>query len=177
MKLFKLYLIIAAIVIAFISGSRFFSPEYIVRETIIVNKPLHETFTYLSHLKNWEEWSLWNTDMDSTLYFFYNDKMGSIGARQYLAGELIGNGFIEINQLQQDTSLRYFMYLRQGDMTANGKFEFKAIGNQQTEISWIDSGNVGNNPLKRYMVPMVTKSTAQAFKDGLSRIKLQLESH
>jgi hypothetical protein len=176
MKLFKLYLIIAFIVVAFIGGSRFFPSTYLVKETVIVNKPVHESFDYLSNLKNWEEWSLWNTDLDSTLYFFYNNKMGQVGARQYLAGELIGNGFIEITQSQKDSSLNYYMYLRQGDMIANGKFEFKQIDNRQTEIAWIDSGDVGNNPIKRYMIPMVTKSTAQSFKDGLSRIKSQLES-
>jgi pyrrolidone-carboxylate peptidase len=69
------------------------------------------------------------------------------------------------------------MYLREGDMTANGKFEFKSINPNQTEIAWIDSGNVGNNPIKRYMIPMVTKSTAETFKQGLTRIKQQLETN
>lgn len=175
MKLFKLYLIILAIVIAFFGISRFFSPSYQVKETIVVNKPLSETFAYLSNMKNWEEWSLWNKSVDSTLNFFYTLKTDSLGARQYFAGNLIGAGFIEINQYHHDSSMNYYMYLREGDMTANGRFEFTALGNTQTEIAWIDSGNVGNNPIKRYMIPMVTKNTAQAFRDGLTKIKQQLE--
>lgn len=176
MKLFKLYLIILAIGIAFFGISRFFPSSYTVKETIVVNKPINETFTYLGNIKNWEEWSLWNKTMDSTLYFFYSQKTDTLGARQYLAGELIGNGYIEFVGYSANTSLNYLMYLRQGDMTANGKFEFKSINATQTEIAWIDSGDVGNNPIKRYMIPMVTKSTANTFHEGLTRIKQQLET-
>lgn len=175
MKLFKLYLIILFIVGLFFGVSRFFPSSYTVKETIIVDKPLSETFSYLGNIKNWEDWSLWNKTMDSTLYFFYSQKTDTLGARQYLAGELIGNGYLEITQYNTNKSLNYLMYLRQGDMTANGKFEFTRIGDTQTEIAWIDSGDVGNNPIKRYMIPMVTKSTAQTFHDGLVRIKQQLE--
>lgn len=175
MKLFKLYLIILAIVIAFFGISRLFSPSYLVKETIVVNKPLPETFAYLSDMKNWEEWSLWNKSIDSTLHYFYTIKTDSLGARQYLGGDLIGAGFIEITESHKDSSMTYYMYLREGDMTANGKFEFKALSATQTEIAWIDSGYVGNNPIKRYMIPMVTKSTAQSFREGLAKIKQQLE--
>jgi hypothetical protein len=176
MKLFRVYLIILGIVIAFIGISRFFSSSYMVKETIVVNKPLNETFSYLSHIKNWEEWSLWNKSVDSTLYFFYNNKADTLGARQYLAGHRIGSGFIEINRYNPNKSLHYYMYLREGDMTANGRFEFTRIDDLHTEIAWIDSGDVGNNPIKRYMIPMVTKNTAQTFHDGLSRIKQHLEA-
>jgi hypothetical protein len=177
MKLFKVYLIIVIVALTFIGVSRFFPPTYLVKETIQVNKSLPETFAYLSDLQKWEEWSLWNRSIDSTLTFFYTAKNDTIGSRQYITGNLIGKGFIEITSLQKDTSLTYKMDLREGEMTANGKFEFRAISSSVTEIAWLDSGNVGNNPIKRYMIPLVTKSTAQTFKDGLVRIKTQIESH
>lgn len=175
MKLFKVYLIIFSVVAVFVIGSRFFSPSYIVRETIVVNKPISETFAYLSNLKNWEQWSLWNKSIDSSLFYFYNRRFDTLGARQYITGNLIGKGFIETTHFDANKSLTYRMYMREGDMTANGVFTFAAINDTQTEIAWIDSGNVGNNPIKRYMIPFVTKSTAETFKQGLERIKGQLE--
>ncbi len=176
MKLFKVFFSLFLIVVLFVGVSRFFSPTYTVKETILVSKPLHETFAYLSDIKKWEEWSLWNTSMDSTLVFFYSPKTDTIGSRQYITGDF-GKGFIEIVDARKDSALSYKMNLREGEMTATGKFEVRAINATTTEIAWIDSGNVGNNPVKRYMIPMVTKNTAQTFKDGLVRIKTQLESH
>ncbi len=175
MKLFKVYLIIALIVGAFVGISRFFSPSYRVQETIVVNKPIDQTFAYMSNMKNWEQWSLWNKTLDSTLFIFYTPKADSLGARQYLAGELIGKGFIEINQYVASHYLGYRMTLREGEITANGAFEFTDISGTQTQIAWIDSGNVGNNPIKRYMIPFVTKSTAETFRTGLARIKTAIE--
>lgn len=176
MKLFKVYLIVFLIVVAFVGISRFFSPKYFIKESITINQPVAQTFAYLSNLKNWEQWSAWNKQTDSTMYWFYNRNFDTLGGRQYLAGELIGHGFIEVVSYKQNQYLGYRMVLREGDMTANGVFEFKPVGANQTELSWIDSGNVGNNPIKRYMIPIVTANTSQVFKTGLENIRKALES-
>src|ERR1700741_1862629 len=125
MKLFKIYFILFAIVLAFVLGSRFFSPAYVVEETIVVNKPLKETFGYMSNLKNWEEWSLWNKSVDSTLIFFYNRAYDTLGATQYIAGSLIGKGSIKVVTFNPDKDFSYSLKMREGDITANGAFAFK----------------------------------------------------
>jgi hypothetical protein len=175
MKLFKIYLLLFALVLAFVGISRLFNPQYEVRESIVVQKPLPEVFGYLTNLPQWEQWSLWNKDADSTLLFFYNSKQGVQGAKQYFSGDLVGKGFIEITASKPDTAFAYRMYMREGELTANGVFHLRAIDSMQTEISWSDTGNVGNNPLKRYLIPVVTKNTAESFAQGLLRIKAQLE--
>jgi hypothetical protein len=175
MKLFKVYLILFAIVASFVGISRFFSPAYLVQESIVVNKPLDATFAYMSNLKKWEDWSLWNKSLDSTLTFFYNQKYDTLGGRQYFAGEQIGLGYIETVTFTPGQSFSYRLYAREGDITANGAFNFREVGAGQTEISWLDSGNVGNNPIKRYMIPVVTKSTHETFRQGLEKIKAAIE--
>jgi hypothetical protein len=175
MKLFKIYLILFAIVVAFVLGSRLFSPAYVVKETIVLNKPLNETFAYMSNLKKWEEWSLWNKSIDSTLYFFYTQKTDTLGSRQYITGNLIGKGFIEIVRYTKDKEIAYKLWMREGEHTANGTFTFTELPNNQTELAWTDSGNVGNNPIKRYMLPLQTKSTQETFKKGLLSIKAAAE--
>lgn len=177
MKLFKVYIIIFSIVVTFVGVSRFFSPTYVVKETIVVNKPVQETFSYMSNLKKWEEWSLWNKSIDSTLFFFYTRRHDTLGGRQYISGERIGKGFMEITRYDRDKELAYKLKLNEGDIAANGSFTFTALPGNQTELAWIDSGDVGNNPIKRYMIPFVTKNTHQAFKDGLLRIKAAAEKN
>lgn len=177
MKLFKVYIIIFAIVVTFVGISRFFSPTYMVKETIIVNKPVRETFAYMSNLKKWEDWGLWNKSIDSTLIFFYTKRCDTLGGRQYISGERIGKGVIEIVHYNQDKELGYKLKLKEGDITANGLFTFTALPGNQTELAWIDSGDVGNNPINRYMIPFKTKNTHQAFKDGLLQIKAAAEKN
>jgi hypothetical protein len=175
MKLFKVYLIVFIAVGLFVGVSRFFSAQYNVSEKIIIEKNVTQSFAYLSNLRNWEKWSLWNKETDSTLVFFYTPNTQTIGARQYLSSEVLGKGFFEITALSTDSVLAYKMKLREGEMTANGFFTFVALSPNQTEVIWTDTGNVGNNPIKRYMIPLVTKSTSQTFKNGLQRIKKEIE--
>lgn len=175
MKLFKVYLIIFLIVAAFVGVSRFFPSTYQVQEHIVVNKPINQTFAFMGNMRNWETWSLWNKTLDSSLHIFYTPKPDSTGARQYLSGDLIGKGFIEITKYKGPSFLSYRITLREGEITATGAFRFDSLNPTQTQITWIDSGDVGNNPIKRYMIPFVTESTAETFRIGLARIKTAIE--
>ena len=175
MKLFKIYLIIFGIVFAFVMGSRFFPHTYHVERSIVINKPVSQTFAYLSNYKNWEQWSLWNKSVDSTLYYFYNKKQDTIGARQYFYGALLGQGYFETIGYKKDSSLQFILSVNRAERTAAGVFTFNAIDANTTELHWIDSGDVGNNPIKRYMIPYVTKNTATTLDNGLASIKAQLE--
>lgn len=175
MKLFKVYLIIFSIIATFVLVSRFFPHTYYVERTVTINKPVNETFAYLSNFRNWEQWSLWNKSVDSTLIFFYNKKQDTVGARQYFNGSLIGQGYFETTAYQKDQSLQFKLSVNRNDRSAAGTFLFKASNNNSTELHWIDSGDVGNNPIKRYMIPFVTKSTAETLDKQLASIKAQLE--
>lgn len=175
MKLFKIFLGFFAIVLGIIIISRFFPHTYKVEKRITINKPVHEVFAYMSNMKNWEEWSLWNKSTDSTLHYFYNRKQDSLGARQYIRGELIGNGYFEVKQYHKDSLLHFTLIVNDGDRTAAGTFLFKAETNSTTTLTWIDSGDVGFNPVKRFMIPFVTGNTASTLESGLASIKKSIE--
>lgn len=177
MKLFKVFLSIFLIVISVLIISRFFPQTYFVERSIVINKPVEQTFAYMSNLKNWEQWSLWNKSVDSTLYYFYNNKFDTLGARQYMRGELLGKGVFEVDSFLQNQLLHFTLVVDDGDRTASGTFLFKPVNEQSTALHWIDSGDVGNNPLKRFMIPFVTKSTETTLDAGLASIKKCAENN
>lgn len=174
MKLFKIYLSIFGIVFTIIIISRFFPHTYKVERSVMINKPQTEVFNYMKNLKNWETWSLWNKTVDSTLYYFYNNKFDTLGGRQYVRGEVIGNGVFEITNFITNKQIGFTLTVNGGDRTAAGTFIFEPKNNQ-TNLIWVDSGDVGFNPLKRFMIPFVTKNTAVTLDAGLKNIKQQLE--
>jgi hypothetical protein len=71
--------------------------------------------------------------------------------------------------------LRFKLTIEHGDMTSGGTLTFNALPQQRTELHWIDSGNVGANPLKRFMIPFVTPKTAETLDASLASIKKHLE--
>jgi hypothetical protein len=46
----------------------------------------------------------------------------------------------------------------------------------KTHLMWVDSGDVGMNPIYRYMLPSKISGTEQAFEEGLMMIKRAAES-
>lgn len=176
MQLFKVYLIIFAAVLFVLLVSRFFPHTYKVERTIEINRPTEQVFAYMSNLKNWEEWSLWNRQVDSTLYYFYNQHPDTLGGRQYIRGELVGKGYFEITRYVPGQSLGFVLMMEHGDRTAAGTFTFEEVAGERTILHWTDSGDVGNNPIKRFMIPFVTDNTATTLDNGLAAIKQKAEA-
>lgn len=177
MKLFKIFLSLFIIVMLFIGISRFFPSYYYIDRQVEINKPISEVYIFMNDLRNWEKWSLWNTETDSTLRIFYGKRSDSVGGRQYFEGDVLGEGRFLINVSKPNEYVGYNLYMHQGNVNASGLFSMKSIGNNKTELHWIDSGDVGNNPIFRYMMTTKVKSTSKSFDEGLNRIKTALEKY
>lgn len=175
MKLFKLFLSFFLIAGLVFGISLFFPHAYRVERSIQVQVPVKDAYDFMQDLRNWEKWSLWNKDADSTLVYFYGKTSNGQEARQYFNGNLFGPGRFRFDTCIAPEKLVYSLYMHAGEVDAKGTFLFSATNNQTT-ITWLDSGDVGYNPLYRFMLPSKIKSTSQTFDDGLVRIKNLLEA-
>lgn len=175
MKMFRIFLSFFLIAGILWGGSLFFPHEYHVDRVITIEKPANEVYQFMNNLRNWEQWSLWNKTTDSTLTFFYGQRSDSAGGRQYFNGELLGTGRFLIEASVPNESMVYSLYMHGGNINAHGRFTFIPKSENATEMHWIDSGDVGNNPILRYMLPSKISSTEKAFDDGLARIKSVVE--
>ncbi|MFN5024854.1 MAG: SRPBCC family protein [Bacteroidota bacterium] len=176
MKLFKLFLSFFLVTGAIMGVSLFFPNTYRIDRSVTIHKPVSDVFAYMSNLRNWEQWSMWNKDIDSTLNIFYRDRSDSLGGVQYFSGDRIGTGRFKIVEYENEQRLGYNLYMNKGDVSANGTFTFNAVDTTTTELHWIDSGYVGYNPFFRFMLPNKIKSTSEAFDAGLSRIQKMMEA-
>jgi hypothetical protein len=174
MKLFKVFLTFFLIVGLFFGVSLFFPRQYKFEKSITINKPKHEVFNYMNNLKNWEQWSVWNKSLDSTMYLFYTQRKDSIGAMQYFNGDLLGSGRFKLTNFKENEYLSYDLHMHQSEVNASGTFFFNDQ-NTITQLTWVDSGDVGYNPIYRYMIPSKKTSTEAAFEEGLKKIKDVLE--
>jgi hypothetical protein len=175
MKLFKVFLSFFLIVAVLWGGSFLFPRTYKVERSILINKPASDVYDFMNDLRNWEKWSLWNKETDSTLQFFYGTRSDSVGGRQYFNGTLLGIGRFRIAASIPAKQVRYELYMHGGNVNASGLFRMQISDSNTTVLHWIDSGDVGNNPVYRYMLPSKISSTEKAFDDGLARIKQVLE--
>ncbi|GAB1448889.1 MAG: SRPBCC family protein [Bacteroidetes bacterium] len=175
MKLFKVFLGIFVVVGLFFGISLFFPSQYRIEKFTVVNIPVWQTYAYLNDMRNWQEWSPWNSDLDSTLKISYTPVSTGTGARQFIEGELYGKGFMEIALSIPNERIHYRLQMNDSNINSSATFVFEPIGNK-TKLIWLDSGDVGNNPIYRYLLPSKVKSTEEAFQQGLITIKRAAEN-
>lgn len=154
--------------------SLFFPRTYKIEKTVVVNMPVYETYAYLNSIQNWKDWSPWNTDLDSSMVFFYSKTKSGTGAAQYFRGGLVGVGSFRITQSVQNEKIQYYLCVNEGTMAITQTFNFKTVG-QKTQLTWVDEGDVGYNPIFRFLLPSKIKSTEQGFEEGLNVIKKAAE--
>src|SRR2546423_4659757 len=107
MKLFKVFLSFFIITALIFITSLFFPKQYHIERSIVVNKPLFETFAYMNNIRNWQNWSPWNKDLDSTMFTFYSPVTAGQHAVHYFSGNLVGTGRFKINESIPNEKIRY----------------------------------------------------------------------
>ena len=175
MKLFKIFAGIMGFFALVFLVSLFFPRQYKIEKTTVVNIPVYESFAYLNQIQNWKDWSPWNSSLDSTMVFFYSQNKSGLGAAQYFRGDLVGIGRFRIVESLPNEKIKFNLSLDHGFMNINQTFYFKALGGK-TQLTWVDEGDVGMNPLFRFMLPTKIKNSEDAFEEGLITIKRAAEN-
>ena len=178
MKLFKIFAGIMGFFALVFVVSLFFPRTYKIEKTTVVNMPVQETYNYLNNVRNWADWSPWNTDLDSSMVFFLSQSTEGKGAAQYFRGGLVGLGRFRIVESIPNESIAYDLYIDMGEgsfMSISQKFILKPLDGK-TQLTWVDAGDVGLNPLYRFLLPSKIKSTEQGFEEGLAVIKKSAEN-
>ncbi len=174
MKLFKIFAGIMGFFALVFLVSLFFPRQYKIERSAVINLPVQETYAYLNQIENWQEWSPWNKNLDSTMSFFYSQHKTGTGAAQYFKGDLIGVGRFRIIENIANEKIKFNLSLDQGFMNINQTFYFKPMDGK-TQLSWVDEGDVGFNPIFRFMLPTRIENSEIAFEEGLMTIKRAAE--
>jgi hypothetical protein len=170
MKLFNIFAGIMGFFGLVFLISRFFPHSYKIEKSTTINLPVEQTYAYLNDMKYWNDWSPWNKSIDSTMVLFYSQIKTGKGATQYFRGNLVGNGRFKITESIPNEKIQFHLSLNGGELAIYQTFYLKNIGGQ-TQLNWVDTGDVGNNPIYRFMLPSRISSQEQGFEEGLKTIK------
>lgn len=177
MKLFKIFISFWLLIAAFFGVSLLFPREFKVDRSIIIDKPVYETFAYLNNIQNIAKLSPWDKKIDSTMSWFFSQKISGKNASYYFKGNLLGRGYLKIVDCVPNEKLETILKINNGELTSGSTFYFEAIGPDKTKLSWRDYKDVGYNPFHRYQIPSKTAQTELQFDEGLVKIKIAVMSN
>ena len=174
MKTFKKILLGIGIVILVLVAVSFFLPKhYHVERSIVMKGNKALIYDLTGSLTKWDVWSPWKAlDKDAVYQLIGPDEQ--VGTTRKWDGKIIGNGEMTLTQLVPGELVGYDLAFQHGKYKSKGKITIETIGDS-SKVSWIDEGDLGYNPLARYMGLFMGKMLIPDFDKGLAKLKIIVE--
>ena len=148
MKILEKALISLAVILFILIIIAFLLPaKWHVQRSIVINAPSTAIDLYVSDLKKWPEWN--------------SDK--------------IGTRVLTITKADPNLGIWYIMSINNDKMPATGAITYQTQG-QQTKVTWDDEGELGNNPVNRYLGLLITPMHEIDLEKSLASLKQIIEN-
>lgn len=173
MKILKTILIIIVVLIALpFVIALFVSKDYSISRDIVINKPRAEVFDYVKHIKNQDDYNVWNM-ADPSMKKTHSGTDGTVGFVYGWNSDKVGEGEQEITSITEGERV---------DMDLRFKRPFEGNGHAfmatkdtigGTKVTWNMNGH-SNYPMN-FMNLFTGSSIGGAFEEGLTNMKNNLE--
>lgn len=150
--------------------------NFAISRTIVVNKPLDETFAFVKHTKNQDLWSPWKKK-DPNMAQSYEGTDGEVGfIARWQGNKDVGEGEQEILKIVENekviSQLRFF---KPWKSVADAYLSTEAVSETETKVTWGFSGK-NKVPFNIFMLFMnMDKAVGKDFEEGLADLKTHLE--
>ena len=163
--LWAMIIIILIIVIAFLLPR-----SYRVERSIVIGAERSTIYQLTCNLKKWDLWTPWTRDIDTTAIFELSGNDCEPGTIWRWDGEMFGEGEILITEVVQGELFTYDLMFDKGKVVSKGSMKYTQE-NDSVRVVWTDEGDLGWNPVTRYMGLFMAKAMRSDFDKGLARLK------
>src|ERR1700674_1092063 len=146
----------------------------VVRSIDIAASP-DKVFEQINDPRNWAKWTVWN-QRDPAMKIDYSGAASGEGAKWVWRSQSEGNGEMEFTRSDAPKLLAYKLYFPDFDSRSTGELALvpAGIGNG-TRLTWSNRGDLGNNPMRRWMGLAMDKMVGSDFDAGLRNLQSLLE--
>ena len=171
----KKTLVTIIVLIFVLTGIGFLLPsDYHVERKIMINAAAEDIYPNVVNLKAWPQWAVWFM-RDPAMQVSFSGPDRAIGMQTAWLSETQGDGEMEITGLQHNRVMTYRLYFPDYEMGSTGEFTLESVEGG-TLVTWSDSGDMGMNPVNRYMGLMMDGMIGPDFELGLEILKTVVEN-
>ncbi len=138
-----------------------------VERAITIDAPAEKIFPWAADLKLWPQWTVWNAAEDATLAYTYPGPTTGQGGSMHWTAKKMGDGNLTFREFEPAQRLVYELRMPAHNTTVYGEIEFESAGGGSTPVTWLDEVDLGGNPLKKWLGPVLKKMLGQAFARNL----------
>ncbi len=171
----KILLGIIVVIVAFFVIGFLLPGQWAVEKGITINAPPENIYPFVANLKNgWPQWSEFDFQ-DPDIQYSYSGPEEGEGASRSWKSKKAGVGTQKIVKANPSTGVQFELVMEEGRFLLYGDITFTPQNNG-THVTWKDHGDVGANPVMRYMMLFIEKITGPTLEKSLENLKTKVES-
>jgi effector-binding domain-containing protein len=163
-------------IIALLVITSFLLPKaYKVERITFIKSNPDIIYKLTSNFQQWHLWAPWTKDTDSTVIFTMEGPAAQVGTSWKWEGKVLGNGEMVLSELIPGQLVAYDLAFDHGKYKSKGKIVIENL-EDSAKVSWLDEGDLGYNPVSRYMGLFMGKMMGPDFEKGLAKLKTVAET-
>lgn len=170
MKVLKwLLFVLLGLIAVLLIGGLLLSPKYTVTRSVVIEAPPEKVYALLASPKQWARWTVWN-QRDPAMHVDYSGPETGAGAKWSWKSTSQGSGTMTFTASEPGKRVAYELYFPDFGTTSTGDLSL-APDASRTRVTWVMNGDMGSNPLLRWMTLMIDEMVGQDFAAGLANLK------
>ena len=166
-------IVLVGLAILLFAGGYALSPEFKAVRSTTVAAPADKVYALIANPREWKRWTVWN-QRDPAMAITYSGPPSGSGAAWEWKSKTEGDGKMSFTAAEPGKRLAYDLYFPDFGTTSSGALELAANG-QGTKVTWIMNGNMGSNPLFRWLALFGDRMVGPDFEAGLANLKALAE--
>lgn len=150
-------------------GGWLLSPRFTVERSLTIQAPPERIYALIADPRAWARWSAWNR-RDPAMAITYSGPASGAGAAWAWKSASQGDGRMTFTVAEPPGRLGYELYFPDFGTTSTGEFQLQPDGTR-TRVTWTMQGDMGSNPLYRWMGLIMDRMVGPDFEAGLSGLK------
>ena len=169
----KIFLVIVIIIVVLVIIAFLLPKTYHIERSTMIKGDKALIYDLTSHFSKMDLWEPWK-DADTAAVYTVVGPDGQVGTYRTWDGKKVGNGQMTLTELIPGQLVGYDLAFDHGKYLSKGKVVIETVGDS-SKVSWIDDGDLGYNPIARYMGLFMGKMLIPDFDKGLAKLKKIVE--
>jgi len=165
----RLAITLVALVALLFAGGLALSGNFTAVRSTTVKAPADKVYALVADPREWKRWSVWN-QRDPAMAITYSGPPAGSGAAWEWKSKTEGDGKMTFTAAEPGRRLAYDLYFPDFGTTSRGDFVLAPEGDG-TRVTWTMNGNMGTNPLFRWMALFADRMVGPDFEAGLANLK------
>lgn len=162
-------LVLLLVVVGFLLPSHF-----AIARSIIIKAPAERIYAQLDDPRAWKAWSVWPR-RDPAMEIKYSGTNRGIGARWDWKSKTEGNGGMTFTGGEPGKLLVYKLEFPELGMVSTGVLKLEPA-DAGVKLTWTNEGEMGMNPMNRFIGQFMDKMVGPDFEAGLAQLKQNVEA-